>query len=93
MKGKITDSLKPPLTKTPSEVGYWKLNEMPESGECLKEKHQYLNFWRKEIGNYANEQSQNGKGEYRIDEIMYAKGGYYKCVHMRTRRRGLKNRS
>ena len=23
----------------------------------------------------ANEQSQNGKGEYQIDEIIYAKGG------------------
>ena len=44
MKDKITDSLKPPLTKRPSELGYWKLNEMPGSGECLKQKHKLLNF-------------------------------------------------
>ena len=33
----------------------------------------------------ANEQGQNGRGEYQIDEIIYAKGGYSKCVHRRTR--------
>ena len=32
----------------------------------------------------ANEQSQNGRAEYQIDEITYAKGGYSKRVHMRT---------
>ena len=53
MKGKITYSLKPPLTKRPSEVGYWKLNEMPGSSECLRQKHKFLNFWGKTIwGNY-----------------------------------------
>ena len=31
--------------------------------------------------------------EYQIDENTYAKGVYSKCVHMRTRGRGLKNRS
>ena len=49
MKGKITYSLKPPLMKRPSGVGYWKLNEMPGSSECLREKHQFLNFWGKTI--------------------------------------------
>ena len=39
MKGKTTYSLKPPLTKRPSEVGYWKLDEKPESGECLRQNH------------------------------------------------------
>ena len=34
MKGKLT----PPLTKRPSEVGFWKLNEMPRSGGCLRQK-------------------------------------------------------
>ena len=38
MKGKITDSLNPPLTKSPSEVGYWKLNEMPESSGPVTKK-------------------------------------------------------
>ena len=53
MKGKITYSLKPPLMKRPSEVGYWKLNEMLESSECLR-RSQFLNFWGKTIwGNYA----------------------------------------
>ena len=32
MKGKITNSLKPPLTKRPFEVCCWTLNDMPESG-------------------------------------------------------------
>ena len=36
----------------------------------------------------TNEQSQNRGREYQIDEITYAKGGYSKCVHMRTRGRG-----
>ena len=39
MKGAITNSLKPPLTKRLSEVGYWELNEMPGSGGCLRQKH------------------------------------------------------
>ena len=37
MKGKISNSLKPPLTKTPSEVGL-ELNEMPGIGACLRQK-------------------------------------------------------
>ena len=54
MKGKITDSLKPPSTKSPSEVGYWKLNEIPGSSKCLRQKHQFLSFWGKTIwGNYG----------------------------------------
>ena len=54
MKGKISYSLKPPLTKRPSEVGYWKLNQIPGSGECLRQKHQFLIFWSKTIwGNYG----------------------------------------
>ena len=32
MKGKITDSLRSPLTKKPTEVGYRKLNEVPGNG-------------------------------------------------------------
>ena len=35
----------------------------------------------------ANEQSRNGEGEYQIDEITYAKGGYSKCVPMSKRKR------
>ena len=53
-KCKITGSLKPPLTKRPSEVGYCQLSEMPGSSECLRQKHQFLNFWSKTIwGNYG----------------------------------------
>ena len=39
MKGKITNSLRPPLTKRPSEVGYCELNEMLGSGGCLRQKN------------------------------------------------------
>ena len=39
MKDKITDSLKAPLTKRPSAVGYRKLNKIPGSGECLRQKN------------------------------------------------------
>ena len=54
MKNEITNSLKPPLTKRLSEVGYWKLNEIPGSGECLRQKNQLLDFWGKTIwGNYG----------------------------------------
>ena len=49
MKDKITDSLKPALLKRPSDVGYWKLNEMPGSTEYLRQKHKFLNFWGKTI--------------------------------------------
>ena len=55
MKGKKTDSLKPSLMKRSSEVGCWKLNELPGSGENLRQKHQLLNFWGKTTwGNYCN---------------------------------------
>ena len=49
MKGEITFSLKPPLTKRPSVVGYWKVNEMPGSNKCLRQKYKLLNFWGKKI--------------------------------------------
>ena len=76
MKGKITDSLKPPLTKRPFEEYYWKLNEMPGSTECLRQKDQFLNFWSKKqyVETMVNEQSQNGRGEYQIDNITCGKG-------------------
>ena len=35
----LTESLKPQLTKRPSEVGYWELNGIPGSGEYLREKN------------------------------------------------------
>ena len=53
IKVKITNSLKPPLTKRPCEVGYWELNEMLGSGGCLRQKkpyrllkvnHKFMNF-------------------------------------------------
>ena len=54
MKGEITFSLKPPLTKRLSVVGYWKVNEMPGSNKCLRQKYKLLNFWGKTIwGNYG----------------------------------------
>ena len=39
LKGTITNSLKPPLAKRPSEVDYWKLNEMTGSVGCLRQKN------------------------------------------------------
>ena len=56
---------------------------MPESGECLRQKHQTM----------ANEQSQNGRGEYQIEEITYEKEvtlNEHVCVQEGG---GLKNRS
>ena len=47
VKDKITDSLKPPLMKRPPDIDYWKLKEMPGSSECLRQKHEFLNFWGK----------------------------------------------
>ena len=44
MKDEITDSLKPPLTKGSSEVGYWEVNEMLGKSDYLRQKHQFLNF-------------------------------------------------
>ena len=88
MKGKTTDSLKSLLTKSPSEFGYWKLNEMPGSGECLKQKHQFLNSEVKQYDEtISNKQSQNRRADNQIGEITYTRGCYSKCVHMRTRGR------
>ena len=56
---------------------------MPESGECLRQKHQTM----------ASEQSQNGRGEYQIEEITYEKEvtlNEHVCVQEGG---GLKNRS
>ena len=84
IKGKITDSLKPPLTKRLSEVSYWKLNEMPGSSECPKQKHQFLSFYGKKYEEtMANEQSQNGRRDYQINEITYAKGDLLLMVDSR----------
>ena len=56
----------------------------------LRQKHQFLNSEVKQYEeNKANEQSQNGRGEYLIDEITYTKRGYSKCAHMRTRWSGV----
>ena len=41
MKCKISNSLKPPLTKRPSEEGYWELNEMLQSDGCVKQQKTY----------------------------------------------------
>ena len=37
MKGKISNSLNPPLTKMPSELSYWGLNDMPGISGCLRQ--------------------------------------------------------
>ena len=70
MKGKVTDNLKALLTKRLSDVGYCKLNGMPGSSECLRQK---INSRISEVKQYeetmANEQSQNRREEYQIDEI------------------------
>ena len=82
MKNKITDNLKPTLMKRPSEVGYWKLNEMSGSGECLWQKHQFLNFWGKTIsGNYGKRP--NSKGERRVSNRWnyVRKEGYSKLIY------------
>ena len=46
-----------------------------------------INSWISEVKQYeetmVNEQSQNGKGEYQIDEITYAKGGLLLLVESR----------
>ena len=38
MKRKLTNSLKPRLTKNPSELGYWELNEMLGTSGCLRQR-------------------------------------------------------
>ena len=94
MKGKIANSLKSPLTKRSSEIGYWELNEMGGSSGCHRQKKligylrwgkKILNFWCKTIwGNYGK--SAKWQRGCQIDEITYVKRrGYSKCVHMHTR--------
>ena len=66
----LTNSLKSPLTKSPFEVGNWKLNEMAGSDGCLRQKkcyrllkvsHKFLNFWDKTVwGNYGKHQGKGG---------------------------------
>ena len=56
MKGKITDRLKSPLTKRPSEVGHWKLNEMPGSSEYLRQnnRRKLWQKWERRVSNRWN---------------------------------------
>ena len=91
MKVKITNSLKPPLMKRPSETGYWELNEIPGCGGCLRQKktRELINFWISEVKQFqetlANEQSQNGRGVHQIDKIAYAQDGGSLKKYMRAR--------
>ena len=82
MKGKTTDSLKPPLTKSPSEVGYWKLNEIPGSGECLRQKHLFFNFWSQTIWANYGKKSRVKMVEGSIKSMKSRKqnGSYSRCV-------------
>ena len=49
----LTNSLKSPLTKSPFEVGNWKLNEMAGSDGCLRQNLRWvINFWISEIKQY-----------------------------------------
>ena len=55
IKGGINDSLKAPLTKRPSEVGYWmRCHEVvgvwdKKTYRLLNVNHKFLNFWGKTI--------------------------------------------
>ena len=68
MEGKIINSLKPPLTKRASEEGYCKLNEMPRSGGCLRQKkligylRWVINFWISEVKQYEKTMTNVGEG-------------------------------
>ena len=75
MKDEITDSLKPPLMKRSSDIGYWKLNEMPASNECLRRKHKFLNFWGKTIWRNYDKRAKS-KWERRVSN---------RCNHIRKR--------
>ena len=73
MKGKITNSLKPQLTKRSSVVGYRVINflisEVKQNEESM-----------------GNEQSQNERGGgIKLMRSHTQKAGYFKCVHIRTR--------
>ena len=77
MKGKITYRLKPPLTKKHFKVGTGNWMRCQEVVSVWDKK---INSWISKVKQYegtmANEQSQNGRGQYQIDEITYTKGGY-----------------
>ena len=84
MEGKITDSLKPPLTKRPSKVGYWKLNEMTGSSDCLIQKHQFVNFWGKTIWGKYGKTSKAKMGEEGMKSMKShtQKWGYYQWLRV-----------
>ena len=86
MKGKITDSLKPPLTRRPFEVGYWKLNEMPGGGVWLRQKHQFL---RKK--QYERTTAKLVEESIKSMKSRKQKGSYSKCVHMRSEGKGVES--
>ena len=74
------------INEKPSEVGYWKPDEVPESGECLRKKHQFLNFWGKAILGKYGKRAKSKLGEENIKSLksLTQKGGYYKYVPMHT---------
>ena len=78
MKAKINYGLKPPLTKRPSEVGYWKLNEIQGSSECLTKKTSILEFLRQNIMRKLWQPSKAKMGEESIKAMKShtQKGGY-----------------
>ena len=75
---------------------YWKLNEMPRSGKCLGQKKRIsylkwiINFLISEVKQYeesmAKEQSQNGRGVIKSLKSPTQEKGFFKCIHVRTRR-------
>ena len=71
----------------PSEIGYWKLNEISGSNECHENWEKNINSSISEVKQYketmANEKSQNARGEFQIDKITYAKGGLLIMVESR----------
>ena len=88
MEDKTSYNLGPSLMKKPLVVDYWKLNEIAKSGERLRQKHQFVNFWGKTLrGNYGKREM----GEESIKSMKWhtPKGGYSKSLCMRTRGRGV----
>ena len=69
MKAKISDSLKPPLTKGPPRYATGNWMRCQEVVSVWGKSNSWISEVKQFEETKVNEQSQNGRGEYQIDEI------------------------
>ena len=99
VKGKVTNSFKPPLTERPFALGYRELSEMSNWKWWMSERKKQLNkvfvlWWGSEVkqyGNYDKRAKSKRRGNQLKKSHTQRGEGYPKCAIVRTRGREVKN--